>query len=331
MAPTQASAPADIASLATAYRALTEWAAVIDRSGATRIEHSGKDALDLLNRLSTNYMLGLMSGDATGTVLTSDRGRVLAVLTVVQVRQDALLLMTGAPATTVIEWIDRFTFEEDARLKDVTDETCQVAVAGPGAAEVVRTIAGPGAAALSPGKCIAVTVAGQPATVVRTDAIGLPCWEFIAARPHGAPIMRAAQGAGAAQADGPAWDAVRIEHGVPEHGHELTEDANPLEAGLKSLVSFTKGCYVGQEVVARLDTYDKVQRVLAGLLSDAPLSPGDALLSEGREVGRVTSSALSPVLEKYVGLAYVRRSDSTPGARLESHGGPVTLATLPLV
>ncbi len=326
----QAGPPTDLASLATSYHALTERAAVIDRSGATRIDHAGKDALDLLNRLSTNYMLGLMPGDAAGTVLTSDRGRILAALTVVQVRPGELIIMTGVPAATAISWIDRFTFEEDSKLRDVTGETSQVAVAGLGAAAVVRAIAGHDAASLQPGKCVAVTVAGQRTTAVRTDAPGVPCWEFIAAREQGVHMIRAAQEAGAVQADGAAWEAVRIEHGAPEHGHELTEDANPLEAGLKSLVSFTKGCYVGQEVVARLDTYDKVQRVLAGLLSDAPLNVGDTLISEGREVGRVTSAAYSPGLKQHVGLAYVRRVDATSGAQLEAPGGPVTLAGLPL-
>ena len=316
--------------VADGYGALTSGAAVVDRSHTSRVEHAGKDALDLLNRLSTNYLMALEPGTALRTALTSDRGRIVAVLTVVRPSPDRLLLLTDSPAATVMEWIERFTFEEDARLLDLSAATAQVAVAGPGAAGVIEGLAGPEAARLSTGGYASATVASYLADVVRTDAPGLPCWEIAVGRAGAADLSRAAVRAGAVPAGKAAWEAIRIERGVPASGHELTEDANPLEAGLKDLVSFTKGCYVGQEVVARLDTYEKVQRSLVGLLSEAALTAGDTLWSEGREAGRVTSSAFSPGLGRHVGLGYVRRNVAGPGTKLDCASGAVTVSALPI-
>ena len=314
------------------YRALTTACAVVDRSGRARIRHSGKDVLDLLHRLSTNDLLELEAGDAAGTVLTSERGRIVDVLTVVRRAGDDLLLMSGAPsAAPAIEWIDRFTFEEDARLEDISATTAQIAMAGPAAAGAVRRTAGELAASLDTGRSATAEAGGARVDIVRTDALGVPCWEIVVAASARDAVIEAATKAGASLAREAAWDAVRIERGVPAYGHELTDEANPLEAGLKHLVSFTKGCYVGQEVVARLDTYDKVRRALACLLSDAPLRPGELLSAGGQEAGNVTSAAWSPGLRRHIGLGYVRNAFAAPGTRLLASSGPVTVAALPMV
>jgi folate-binding protein YgfZ len=323
-------APETLGGLQAEYRALTAGAAVVDRSYLTRIRHTGRDALDLLHRLSSNDLLSLGAGQTRDTVLTSERGRIIDVLTVVRLAHDELLLLSGASsAQTVMEWIERFTFDEDARLLDITGDCAQVAVAGPEAWRVLTQVAGiPAPGSDSYFKC---AVAGQSAEVVRTDAPGLPCWEIIVPVSAARTVLDALKQAGASHASAPAWEAARIERGVPASGHELTGDVNPLEAGLRRLVSFTKGCYVGQEVVARLDTYDRVQRVLAGLLADGPVLAGEALTAEGHEAGIVTSAAYSPALGRQVGLGLVRRVHAAPGSRLFSRSGSVTVHSLPLV
>jgi folate-binding protein YgfZ len=315
-----------------AYETLTSSAAIFDRSRTSRIEHAGKDALDLLHRLSTNDLTCLPKGAAVRTVVTSDRGRIVGVITVVGVEPDRLLLLSdAADARPIVEWVDKFTFEEDSRLRDVSGELAQLAVAGLRAGDVVRKLAGDAAAALERGGCCRSAVLGVEADVVRSDAPGIPCWELIVPAQARDSLLAAAARSGAALGDEAAWDAVRIERGVPVSGHELTEDANPLEAGLRGLVSFTKGCYVGQEVVARLDAYEKVRRVLTGLLSDAPLRPGELLSAGGQLAGNVTSAAWSPGLRRHVGLGYVRNAFAAPGTQFVAGPGAVTVAALPMV
>ena len=119
-----------------------------------------------------------------------------------------------------------------------------------------------------------------------------------------------------------AMDAARVNFGVPEYGPEMGEPYNPLEAGLIGSIDFAKGCYIGQEVIARLDTYKKVQKYLVSLrFADASVSPGDELLQEGVKVGEVTSVAPEPSDGSLMGLGYVKTAAATPGARLDV-GGP---------
>ena len=124
----------------------------------------------------------------------------------------------------------------------------------------------------------------------------------------------------------PGRDAVelaRIEQGVPAFGAELSESYNPLEAGLQHMVSYTKGCYIGQEVIARLTTYDKVQKRLVRLTwpADAQVDAGTKLMLDGRQAGVVTSAIRDPRTGYGLGLGYVRKALSDPGARLTSEEG----------
>jgi folate-binding protein YgfZ len=111
-------------------------------------------------------------------------------------------------------------------------------------------------------------------------------------------------------------DAWRIELGRPAAGAELTGDFTPLEVEMEWACSDNKGCYTGQEIIARQRTYDKVTRSLVGLRAQQPLSPGDALIGEGREVGKITSAAVSPTTGMPIALAVVKRPHNQAGTRL---------------
>ena len=121
---------------------------------------------------------------------------------------------------------------------------------------------------------------------------------------------------------------VRIERGIPVHGKEITEAVNPLEAGLSTLVSFTKGCYIGQEVVARLDTYGKVRRKLCGLVfpDDSPNVPVGRLFFSGEEVGWTTSHTYSTQLNKVIALGYVKGINTSEFVELKQPDGGNAIA-----
>ena len=312
------------------YEALVRSAALVDRSHVGRLRIDGADGLDLLNRLSTNQLLEMAPGWGVPTVLTSNKGRIVDLLLVLNL-DDHLLVFTGPESREkVSEAIDFFTFGEDVAVRDVTEDTAMLALAGPGAAGLVDALTERGAA-LAPYSSLDVTVGAAEALLVRTDFLGRAEYELIAPAGQAQALWGALMAAGASHDLAPvgqdALEAVRVERGVPGHGKELTEAYNPLEAGLLHLVSFTKGCYVGQEVVTRLNTYQKVQKHLVGLVLDGGEMPseGARIVEDGKQVGVVTSSALSPRLGRGIALAYVRKSRSEPGTRLavEAGGGTV--------
>ena len=145
-----------------------------------------------------------------------------------------------------------------------------------------------------------------------------------------AEAWAAAVNAGAVPVGHHALEHARIEAGVPAPGAELNDRVNPLEAGLAEFVSFTKGCYVGQEVIARLDTYDKVQRRLVRLDAPEGTAPGESLTSGTRTAGWVTSVSGLPENGRSAALGYVRKAFIEPGTVLSAGVGEVTVVDVPL-
>jgi folate-binding protein YgfZ len=184
-----------------------------------------------------------------------------------------------------------------------------------------------------------VRAAGAPAVLLRGRRAGLPSIEFLADASALPALLAAAGEAARAEGGGPigadALEVLRIEAGVPRLGAEFGPETLPQEAGLEALVSFTKGCFLGQEPVARLQTQGHTNRGLAGLLPETLPAPGDAVLAGGKEVGAVTSAAASPSLGRPVALALLRHAASAPGTALEVRGaaGPIRAAvtSLPFV
>ena len=316
--------PERYASLEEEYAAITGAAAVVDRCHIGRLKLTGQDGLDLLNRLSTNNLEELTAtGQGMSTVLTTNKGRVFDLLTVVRL-DDYVLVLTGPEnQQKVAERIDFYTFSEDVTVHDVTDALAIIGITGPGAVASLGGIADAGFSGLAPHHASTVSVCDGEALVVRTDFAGLDGYDLVVAASQARPVWTALVDAGATPVGTAALDTVRVERRVPAFGRELTEGVNPLEANLIEAISFNKGCYVGQEVVARLNTYDKVQRRLVALSwenVDGP-DPSAVLSLEGKKVGEVTSTAWSPRLKKGVGLGYVKKAQAESGTMLAVGSG----------
>lgn len=291
--------------------------AVADRSSLGRLIATGPDLLGLLHRLSTGDVKALRPGEGRETVVTNAKGRIVERLFVHHMGDDGVLLVAGPEgAARVLAHFKRFTFAENTGLTDATAETFAFSLVGPLWDEAAR---GAGIPELAPFCCSACTIAGTLVHAARTsgfDANGVLVVgpKAAAAAVRDALVTAAAyRGGGWIEAD--ELEAWRIASGFPAAGHELTEDHNPLEAGLRGAVSFTKGCYVGQEVVARLNTYDKVSRalVLLEFESGAPVpKAGAAIMKEGNAIGNVTSATLPPGRKHPVALAYIK-SRELPG------------------
>ncbi len=309
--------PAVYSSVRDEYVAATEGVGLADRSRLGRLKVSGADALDLLDRLSTNKLDDLAVGDVQGTVLTTNKGRIIELLYVLRL-DDHLLVITG-PQTCrrVAEWIDFYTFIEDVEVSDVSEETAMFSLVGRDAATAVPQFADIplyGSAYLE--------IGGADALVMRTDFAGVEGYDLITSEVQSVGVWDALTGMGAVPIGTQSLELVRLVGGVPGYGSELIEDYNPLEAGLIDFISFNKGCYIGQEVVARLNTYDKVQKHLVRLSwEDDGIDLPAALIRDGRSVGTLTSAAGSLDGDRRIGLGYLRKAQVQNGVRLTTDRG----------
>ena len=341
------------------YAALAERAAFADRSACGRLRIAGADALDLLNRLTTNDLSSLPDGTARSTVLTNGDARVIDHLRLAAADGAIWCIASPGRAEAVAEWIDLYTFSEDVAVTDVSSETAQFAVAGPLAADALAAAGFPVPAldsVESLGPHPEETVPDRPSFPGRRESRRreAPLLSYsrassfprkreptgtVAASPFGAHIAYdvllpladadyaiAALRDAVEEADAAAFDAYRVAQGVPAYGAEFGAFNNPLEARLLGSISDEKGCYTGQEVIARLQTYRKVQRLLMAFTASAPADSGDALAdADGSPVGAVTSAC--DVGGRVFGLALVAAKHAVEGAALRlANGGEVALS-----
>ena len=268
---------------AAALAPLTERAGFSDRGDCGRLWITGADSIDLLNRLTTNDLETLHEGAARSTVLTNGDARVLDHLRLAAVDGGFWCIASPGRAEAVTEWLDLYTFGEDITVQDVSEETTHLTLAGPMAA---AALAGAGL----PAPPIDAVLAQDSVAVVASPFGAHPAYDVLAP-PDGMGSVREALRPFAEEVSAEAFEAYRILQGVPAYGAEYGAFNNPLEARLLGSISDEKGCYTGQEVIARLQTYRKVQRLLMSFAADAPAAPGDALQAEdGSPAGIVTSA-----------------------------------------
>ena len=296
----------------------TQKCGVIDRSDMSRLRISGVDSLDLLDRLSTNALLELVPGSSLHTVMTTNKGRIACLLLVASLG-DQLILMTGRrDGEKASELIDFYTFSEDVQVEDIGDQTGQLSLMGPGCGFVLDQL---GVGELNPYECISVSVNGIPITVIRSEFIAQPSYDLIIPAQSLKDIndiLLTIGGVEICSISKETLNLVRIERGIPESGFELTEEYNPLEVNLKNHISFNKGCYVGQEVVARLDTYDKVKRRLVGLTwrDEMIFESGANIFYDGDNIGTLTSTTKSHQAGRFIGLGVVKKAYTEAGTEL---------------
>ena len=275
--------------------------------------HDGPDALDLLHRITTNDLASLTPGSAKRTVIADERGRVVDAPWVVMRDKDDLLLVTELQDTATFERaILKYTIIEDACLTGMEGQLRRISLIGEGVEPVLRDIAD-GDEHWENG--IGDWVHSGDARLLRTTLGDMPAWDLVV------PVSQLDEWKEMLKTELPmisddTFQAIRIQHGIPWPGYELTTAVNPLECGLADLIDFDKGCYVGQEVIARLDTYDKVQRAMVKLrLADrtapdvAQRIPAGADLWDAlgsRKVGWISSSAVIPTTGEWVGLGFAR-------------------------
>ena len=304
------------------YRSVINGVAIHDASYLGRIKAVGIDFLDLLNRLSTNKVDNLAPGQGAPTILTSDKGRIIDLVYTFNLGPYVLLLTSTGAEAKVIQWIDKYTIMEDSELEDTTRSTSLITVAGLRARPLLETHTGINLESLRNYGSLEAIVGSAKVTLIRMDLGPLQSFQLLVPMSDADAAWNVFSDSGAAPVGMMAWEALRIKTGVPVYGREMGESYNPLEAGLIGAIDFEKGCYIGQEVIARLDTYDKVQKVLVSLKPscDAPIKEGCSLTYDGKPVGTITSLARIPGGRELVSLGYVRMKAAVIGNRLGVNG-----------
>ncbi len=325
---------------APAYDAARHRAAFIDRSDRARIVVSGADRGTYLQGLLTNDVAALTTGQGCYAAYLTPQGRMIADLYVYELGDVMLLTLERAVKETVLAKLDQFIFSEDVQLGDVTDTFAQLGVIGPNAAATIAPLLSGASAdrleALPEHGNLRATWTGDPVIVTRITDIGQPGYDLFVDPAKADGLRSAIADAGAIALDEQTADTIRIEAGVPRFHRDMDEETIPLEAGIESrAISFTKGCYVGQEVIIRVlhRGHGRVARKLVGLViaGDRPPAAGTIVQSSDREVGRVTSSAWSPALQKPIALAYVHRDFVAPGTALTVNGANAEVMSPPFV
>ena len=294
---------------------------------ATIVRHSGPDALDLLHRLTTKGLLSVGEGQSQRTVLTSDRGRVVDVFLVANIAENQLLLVSDSPnSERVVSEIDYYTIVEDAELTDISESQTRISLIGPNARRTVESALNIG---LEPDTTARIDFGDDPVYVISDTSRG-PGIEWIDVIYDTAVFSRfvgAFENSGGITVDAHNFELFRISNAIPGSDREYGEHANPIEAGLLHLIDWDKGCYVGQEVIARLDAYDKVQRNVKVLKSQTPLEEGTKLTSDSKPAGVVTSaSQLKPQNGEYLSLALVRKAYLSSATVLDADGTTATVS-----
>lgn len=303
--------PVSFGNDAEAWQAAQTGVALHDRSHWGRIQVGGADRIRFLHNQTTNNFEILQPGQGCDTVFVTSTARTIDLVSAYVLDNAVLLLTAPGYNQRLIQWMDRFIFfADEVELKDLTSSTVAFSLIGAGSDALLGKL---GAGAIVGQTCnnhlvlnlggvetrVAVgcglAVSGHTLYVNATDAATL--WQFLVE-------------SGAVPMGEQVWERLRIQQGRPAPDRELTDDYNPLEAGLWYTISLNKGCYIGQETIARLHTYRGVKQQLWGVQLNQFAEPDSAVIAGEEKIGKLTSCIATD--RGYAGLAYIRTKAANP-------------------
>ena len=328
------SIPASYGDVAQEYAAVREDSAgLIDLSSRGRLLVSGSEAVQFLNGLITNDMKTLEQNSSMPATFPNVQGRLIASVRVARLKDDGaarkvspvfLIDTEAATHQTVLKTIERFTLAGDFRVNDITNQTVMLSVQGAKAASVIDSVLGEAAAVSAPNTArqISWQQSGTQTdvTVIQASHTRAAEFDLIVENDQAARLWTALQRAGARPVGYDALEVLRIEAGVPRYGVDMDDTNVVTETNLDDAVSYTKGCYIGQEIIARIKYRGHVAKKLSGVIleGDSAVAPGALINSvDGKEIGRITSVTNSPKLQRTIALAYLKYDYIAPGTPLK--------------
>ena len=306
------------------------------------IELKGTDSIDFLHRISTNSMKDLKKEEVRKTIFTSEKGRIVGVSTILNFESYLLLVSSVKSQPKVMSWLNKYVIADDVKVSDATHRFNIFEIRGPQSQSFLTFTCGEVISDIPENSFKVINSEGMLFFLakIKNHNNSVKYW-VLADQINGKKLVTYML-----ENKGPydfnligedAYNAYRIEMGIPSEPNELNDFYNPLESGINYLIDFKKGCYIGQEVIARLDTYDKVQKNLMGICFSEEVNPFEnySLLDDQKnEIGAVTSVAYSPRIKKNIGMGYVKKDNAQNGNKAIAKNGvkeiEVTLHDLPL-
>jgi folate-binding protein YgfZ len=278
------------------------------------IRMSGDNCIEFLQRLSTNNVLSLQLNDACTTILTNEKGRIIDIVTVFSIPSSFLILTSENSAANVLQWLEKFIILENIQLQDVSEQYYSIYVCGKKNSEFLQSFY----SANSDHFKMISEMASHQAVSIKHCLLHISSFHQ-----HNLSFS-------------PEWlfEIIRIENGIPLFGKEITIEYNPFECGLQNYISFSKGCYIGQEIIARLDAYHKVQKQLCGFnfANHNPENSDKKIYSESKKIGFVTSSVFSSKKNEWLALGYrdTKQKIGTSAYSLLHSGEKIDVSICPL-
>lgn len=307
------------------YQYALQNAVLVPHPNAAILRLTGPDAMDLLNRMSTNDMLASDSDQVQTTVFTNANARIIDIAAVIPGDQEGILLSWRDSAAILHDWLSGYIFfQDDVRVIEDTDDWKLFDFIGPQAAQGLKESAAFGD---YPGHGLYQVENGY----LWQDPLGnLPRYRLLCRA--ALALQLATQGCGSSPLtrNDALYEVLRIEAGIPRMGNEIKQDSIPLEVGLMDYISFSKGCYIGQEIIARMESRGKLAWTLVGVQLDQQAKPGSDLIQDNHKMGVITSCEFSPRFG-WIGLASLKPASIKNPApiTLSSEGTNVQIQTLP--
>jgi folate-binding protein YgfZ len=321
------------------YAAVREGGAgLIDFSSRGRLLVSGSEAIQFLNGLITNDVKTLGENRWMPAAFPNVQGRLIASVRVIHRRDGFLIDTEAATHEPVLKTLHRFTLAGDFRVTDLTEDTAHLSVQGAKAAAVIRAVFDEANANIEHDALKTVEWQDGEVTIIRVTHTGEDGFDLLIGAQAAGALWDRLQAAGARPCGFDALEILRIEGGQPRYGVDMDETSVVSETNLDDAISFTKGCYIGQEIIARIKYRGHVAKKLTGVMFDQALkieSGASIRSSDDKEIGRVTSVTLSPHLGRTIALGYVKYDYLALGTSVKVVSGedvfPAEVTSLPFV
>lgn len=299
-----------------ATEAVENGVAICDRSHWGLLKITGEDRLRYLHNQSTNDFEKRSPGQSCDTVFVTSTARTLDLATAYVTEDAVLILVSPNRRQQLLTWLDRFIFPFDkVELTDISAQTAVFSLLGEPATALLTKLADRDLLPTNPAEHQIINIADIPVRVAVGSGLAIPGYTLILNLDGAATVWSKLNEAGAVPFGDRLWENLRIQQGRPVPDYELTEDYNPLEAGLWQTISFEKGCYIGQETIARLNTYKGVKQKLWGIELDRAVSPQTPITLDGSKVGVLTS--YTDTASGCFGLGYVRTKAGGEGLQVQ--------------
>jgi tRNA-modifying protein YgfZ len=290
-------------------------AAIYDSSNWGKIIVSDRDRLRFLHNQSTADFEKCQAGEVCNTVFVTATARTIDLATGLILDDEVLLIVSPNRRKYLFDWLDKYIFFADrVKLKDVTDKLASFTLMGEQSTQILDQLGCPKLADLPQHSHQLCNINSVEVRIAVGTELGLPGYQLICDRDKSETLQELLTNLGAVTVDEDAWECLRIAQGRPKPDAELTEDYNPLEVGLWDTISFSKGCYIGQETIARLNTYKGVKQYLWGIKLAGAVAAGTAITLGGEKVGVLTSCTQTDA--ETIGLGYVRSKAGGVGLKV---------------